>query len=274
MYRQARMIEASVLTPSPRTAGSYAAGMRLAPAATDANAVSVVTKPDATSETMTVTGTYVGDRTRNYTVTVSAVEPLPDTAGIYAITQVRVTTDADGGVEKVYAIGADHKVFLGEAIGLTLVFDKDGTTTGGGDTYTFTATAAQCMKFAAALGPSSPCRITGARLMTQYNAATDITTNVRFRLHLYKYNIGGLAGDAVLYKILQANRTAEIGYLDFPPTITADTATSDCVIAQLSNINLDFEGGAGETSFYGALETRDAFTPIANQRIYIDLTVE
>jgi len=102
---------------------------------------------------------------------------------------------------------------------------------------------------------------------------TDQSTNVaRFRLHLFNVSPTAI-NDNAAYTLLWANRAGRLGYIDFDACQTEGTG-SDCASSLNDTVRLHFAAAAAFRTLYGLLETLDAFTPAAEQNLYIELSAE
>lgn len=113
--------------------------------------------------------------------------------------------------------------------------------------------------------------IVGAKLETNQS-----TNTARFRLHLFHTSISAI-NDNAAYTMLDANKAARIGYIDFPAAGTEGSG-SDSAVAQAvgasSYLPRGFKCDTGLQAIYGLLETKDAFTPASAQTFRIELEIE
>jgi hypothetical protein len=109
--------------------------------------------------------------------------------------------------------------------------------------------------------------ITKARLITNQS-----TNTARYRLHLY--NVAPTAiNDGAAYTNLSANKANKIGYIDFDPMAT-EGAGSDIAESLNATCRLAFLCAAASRTLYGALQTKDVFTPASGQTYFVELTPE
>lgn len=107
-----------------------------------------------------------------------------------------------------------------------------------------------------------------ARLVKDGAVVTDST----FRLmlfHTIPVSVGSI-NDNDPYQVLWANRDAALGWIDFP-TLTSGGAGSDAATTFVAPANLPFCTRA-DPNLYGILLAQAAYTPIANERFFVEIT--
>lgn len=111
--------------------------------------------------------------------------------------------------------------------------------------------------------------IVAARCMTNQSTFTG-----SLRLHLFKTSAPTPINDNSPQTVLWANRAVRIGYIDFAGFTTGGTG-SDCAITlgtfPGSGNALPVELDSGQTSLWGMVETRGAFTPASGQQFFFAL---
>lgn len=94
--------------------------------------------------------------------------------------------------------------------------------------------------------------------------------NTTLRLHLYKVNTVTPINDNAAFTLLWANRANRVGFIDFTGWQTGGSG-SDAAACVVSGINLPIGLDAANTSLWGAVETRAAFTPTSAQQFFFSL---
>jgi len=111
----------------------------------------------------------------------------------------------------------------------------------------------------------------GSGYIVKVRLLSNQKTNVaQFRLHLF-HTAPTPVNDNAPYPLAYANKNLAIGYIDFPPMTTEDSATST---ASLSMWSGSLHYIAETRDIFGILETRTTFTPTAGQLFYIEMSVD
>lgn len=109
--------------------------------------------------------------------------------------------------------------------------------------------------------------ITKARLMTDLSTCT-----AAMRLHLY-HTAPTVISDNSPLASLYADKASRIGYLDFDAMGTEGSG-STAASSLNANARLAFICASSNTTIFGVLSTKDAFTPASAQNFYVELTAE
>jgi hypothetical protein len=100
-----------------------------------------------------------------------------------------------------------------------------------------------------------------------------------YRLHLYSVApaAASRAGDNVAFALLYADKANRVGYVDITALSTEDAATSTCAgttIGLAGNLSVPFKCAAADTKLYGLLEIKSILTPAAQQKFFVELTMD
>ena len=106
--------------------------------------------------------------------------------------------------------------------------------------------------------------IVNAKLVSGKTGGTIPAGN--FRVHLYNSTITAINDNSV-FTMLYANKDKRIGYIDF--SCIAGGSGSDAVAAIVTNINILNQF----TTLYLVYESLGAYTPVAQQNFYLELTL-
>jgi hypothetical protein len=114
----------------------------------------------------------------------------------------------------------------------------------------------------------------GSGYITKAQLQTDQKTNTaRFRLHLFNAAPTAINDNSPMLT-LYANKASYVGTIDFPACATEDSTNSTQATSQAvpgsGNLPLAYLTNA-DANLYGILETLDAFTPAAQQKVNIKL---
>jgi len=107
-----------------------------------------------------------------------------------------------------------------------------------------------------------------ARLMADNKALVG-----RYRLHLLNVAPTPIADNSP-YLLLYANAAVRIGSIDFAAMATEDATNSTASASLNTSIRLAFTCAAASRTLYAALETLDAYTPVASTNYYVELEAE
>ncbi len=114
--------------------------------------------------------------------------------------------------------------------------------------------------------------IVKAKLMTSQAANV-----ARHRLYLFTKQ-PTMVADNGPYLLLYADRSINIGHIDFPACYTSDgtngTAAVSLAVPGVANLPLEYECDPASVNLYGILSTLDAFTPASAQTYNITLSAE
>ena len=97
-----------------------------------------------------------------------------------------------------------------------------------------------------------------------------LVSSASFELHLYDTAITPIADNAPLTR-LYANKEFYLGSIEF--SFLASPTGSNCAVKTVMNIDMPFTT-KNTRSIYGVLEVKGAYLPIANEKIYLALTIE
>lgn len=111
----------------------------------------------------------------------------------------------------------------------------------------------------------------GTGYITKALIRTDRSTDTeQLRLHLFTNDPSPVPADNSPFQLTWFWADFYIGFIDFPP-LSTEGAGSDSSGAMLDGIRLGYKCGVGQTSIYGVLETKSAFTPASGQQFKIEL---
>ena len=111
----------------------------------------------------------------------------------------------------------------------------------------------------------------GTGYITKALLRTNVAANTQqMRLHLFKNDPAPIPADNDPYLLEWFWADFYIGFIDFPP-LSTEGAGSDSAGAMLDGIRLAYNCEVGQTSIYGVLETKSAFTPTSGQEFKIEL---
>lgn len=107
--------------------------------------------------------------------------------------------------------------------------------------------------------------ITTARLVK----STAVTTLAVFRLWLFNSEPTAI-DDHAAFDLLFADRSKQVGYIDFP--CVSEGSGSTCATSVITNINLAFKCAAASRNLWGILVSKQIYTPGNGETFFVELT--